>query len=159
MSSYLVFSVVFFLTTTTFACALLTAVVGIVAATAIEGVVVAINISVDKVEYLLGVDSDTHVASLEVEMWTSAASSVTTKGDRSASFHILILLNKELREVTIHGLKAVVVAQDNIESVAVTLKFCEPYFAGKCSVDSVANISLEVGSLVHAAKLLAITKM
>ena len=119
-------------------CAL--AVVGIVAAITVECVVVAMNSAVSEVENLLGVNCNTHETSLEVEVWASAASGVTAKCDRGAGFHILVLLNKELREVTINGLKSVVVAQYHIESVAVTLKLGDANLASKCCINSVAYI-------------------
>ena len=103
------------------ACAL--SVIGIVAAVAIECVVVAVHSSIVKVENLLGVDGHTHETGLEVEMWASAATSVATECDRGSSFDILVFLNKEFREVAIDGFEAIVVSQNHVESVAVALKF------------------------------------
>ena len=138
-----VLSVYFFLlTATALACALTAGVVGIVAAVAVEGVVVTVSRTVYEVENLLGVDSYTHETCLEMEVRTSASASVTAKCDRCTSFNILILLYKELRKVSVHCLKTVVVTYYYIESVTVTLKLCEANLTGDCCIDCVANVGL-----------------
>ena len=62
----------------------------------VEGVTVTVGYSVDEVKDLLGVNSHAHKTSLKVEVWASAAASVTTESDGSASLYILVRLNKEL---------------------------------------------------------------
>ena len=55
--------------------------------------------------------------------------------------------------------KTVVVTNYYIETVTVALKLGEANLSGECCVDGVANVGLQVGALVHAAKLLAIAKV
>ena len=91
------------LAATALACALLTVVVGIVAAVAIKGVVVAYNGAIGEVKYLLRVDGNAHKASLKMEVRTCATTCVSAECDWSASLYILILLNKELKNDNIRA--------------------------------------------------------
>lgn len=67
----------------------------------VEGVGIGVGYLVYKVEYLVGVDVHTQVASLEVEVRTGRAAGVSTQGDGVAHFDDLVGLHQEFGEVTV----------------------------------------------------------
>ena len=107
---------------------------------------------VGEVENRARVDGITHEAGFEVQVRACAAACASAKGNRVAHFDILVRFYKELGEVTVDGLKSVLVADDYVVAVTSALIFCESYFSGECGADSVAGLEFQVYALVIAAE-------
>lgn len=103
------------------------------------------------------VDCIAHETCFEVKVWTGASASVAGESDWLTSFHVLVRLHKEAREVTINCFKAVFVTNDYIEAVATAFVFCEADASAECCIDGIANGCADVNTLVHAFEARAIT--
>lgn len=123
---------------------------GIVGALA-EEVGIACDVLVAEVEHQRWVQGYTTKTGLEVQVRTSAATSVAAQTDRIASAHLLVLGNQMFRHVTVDGLQSVSVANDHVFAIALRLIAYDTHLTGKCSTDGVANVHLDIQSFVLTA--------
>ena len=85
---------------------------------------------------------------LEVQVRTGATTRVTTQANNVTSSYNLVFANQLSRHMTIDGLQTVVVADNNILTIAARLIAYDTYLSAECCTDSVTNIYLDVKTLV-----------
>ena len=78
--------------------------------------------TVSKVEDCLGIDGIAHETGLEMQVGTSAATSVAAQSDGLTGLDILVGLHQEARQVAVNGLQTIIVTHDHIEAVTAALK-------------------------------------
>ena len=70
-----------------------------------------------------------HISTLKVEVWSRTATRVTTQGDRLTRNNSFTLLDKALREVSVVGLQAIIVAHNDERAIARRGAFRESHTA------------------------------
>ena len=90
-------------------------------------------------------------AGFEVQVRTRRATRGTSQANHVAGSYHLILLHQLLRQVTIDGLQAVVVANHDVLAIALCLIFHHAHHAREGSTDGIARIHLDVQTLMLAA--------
>ena len=116
-----------------------------------EHIVVGSNILIDEVEEQCRIERNTAETSLEMEVGTSGTTGVATESDRLSSLHHLVFFNEPVAHVTVDGLQSVVVTYHEILAVASSLILLDTYFSRESRADGIADIDLDVQSLVHSA--------
>lgn len=105
-----------------------------------------------KVDDRCGVDGYSEVAAFEVEVWSGATACVASESYGVAGFDVLVGFHEEAAEVSVDCFEAVFVAHHYVVAVAASFIFRESDFSGECCADGVANLELEVSSVVHASE-------
>ncbi len=104
-----------------------------------------------------GIDGDTEITGLEVEVRTGGTSGVTTERNRIAGLNDLIGFHKETGEVTVDGLHSVVMTHNDIVAIAAGLILGETDLSRECCANGITYMEVHVNAVVHAAETGAIT--
>ena len=116
-----------------------------------EEVCVASHVLVAEVEHQCRVESHSAETGLEVQVRTGASSGVAAQSDRVSGTYLLVFCHEMLRHVSVDGLQTVVVAYHNVVAVSVCLISHDAHLSVECRTDGVADIYLDVETLVHAS--------
>ena len=92
-----------------------------------------------------------------MQVGTCGTACVAAESDGFAGLYVLVGRYEEFRQVTVNGLKVIGVAHDDIVAIAAALEVGDAYTAVESGVDGIADVYLEVYSLVHAAEAAPIT--
>ena len=101
---------------------------------------------------------DAHEAGLEMQMRASRTSGVASESDRLTCLDILILIDDELREMSIDSLKSVGVTDHIIIAIATAVELLDAHLTIEGSTHGVAHIELEVDASMHATTTPAVLR-
>ena len=104
------------------------------------------------------IEVNAHEAGLEMQMRASRTSGVASESDRLTCLDILILIDDELREVSIDSLKAIRVTDHIIIAVATAVELLDAHLTIEGCTHGVAHIELEVDASMHATTTPAVLR-
>ena len=112
---------------------------------------VAAELSGLEVDDALGVEHLSHISALEVEVRARAATRIATEGNRLTCHYPVASLDQTLGEVSVVGLDAVVVTNNNECSIARIGRLREAHTTIKSGADGVAHLQRNVYAVVVLA--------
>ena len=86
-----------------------------------------------------------------MKMRTGRTSRITTQTYHFTGFHQLIFFYQLLGQVSVNSLQTIVVTNNDILAITSTLIFHDTYLTIKGSHDSIADINLQVKTVVHSS--------
>ena len=104
------------------------------------------------------IEVNAHEAGLEMQMRASRTSGVASESDRLTCLDILILIDDELREMSIDSLKSVGVTDHIIIAIATAVELLDAHLTIEGSTHGVAHIELEVDASMHATTTPAVLR-
>ena len=116
-----------------------------------EHVRIAGDILVTEVEHERRIEGNAAEACFKVQVRTRASTRVTAESDGVAGLHHLVFLYKVLRHVAVDGFQSVIVAYHNVVAVASCLVPYDTHLSAESGSDGVADVHLNVDTLVHAS--------
>ena len=122
-------------------------------------IIISLNILHLEVEQSLGVNELAQETGFKVKMGTGRTSGISTQTNGLAGSYRLIFLNQLFAHVAIQGFQTIGVADDYIAAISFALVGYNTDLAAECSTDCVADVALDVSSVMITMECSAIAEM